>query len=179
VRGDLDALDALDRLDLADLVTGYAAAVDDRAWDRLGALFTVDAVLLSPDVPRSLGPVLEARGRAAVLDTVQQLSRFARTFHHVTGSIWTADGRDGALGRSTAVAHHVEVPARGTTTDGAPDGARDGARDARSWVWHVVYEDRCRRTAAGWQFSRRSVTAVMIESRPVARLLPPDGPSGQ
>jgi ketosteroid isomerase-like protein len=152
-------LDVMSRFELAELVSAYAASVDSRDWDRLGALFADDAVLISPDVPRSMKPVLEARGRPAVLEAVQQLSAFACTFHHVTGTFWTDDGEHGARGRTTTIAHHVEHP-------------QPGSDETRSWVWHATYEDRCTRTEAGWQFTRRALTVQMIEARPIARVLP-------
>jgi hypothetical protein len=158
-------LDGFARMELADLAARYAAAVDSREWERLAALFTADAVLIGPDVPRSLAPVLDSRGREAIVATMHQLTAFASTFHHVTGSYWTANGRNGALGRTTTIAHHVEAPPPGT-------------EETRSWVWHVVYEDRCTRTEAGWQFERRALTVKMVEARPIARALafepPPD-----
>jgi ketosteroid isomerase-like protein len=147
-------LETSDRLDLAELVAAYAAAVDRRAAEGLVRLFVPDAVLVMPDPPRSLTPVIEAVGRDAILVGVGQLTAFARTFHHVTGSVWAAEGRDAATGRTTTVAHHVE-----------------DAEVPRSWVWHVIYDDRCVRSDEGWQFERRALTIAMIEARPVARVL--------
>jgi hypothetical protein len=147
-------LRAQDHSDLTQLAASYAAAVDDRDWTRLAALFTPGAVLVRPDPPRSLTPSLEEIGAAAIVAAVGQLTAFARTFHHLTGSIWTSDGIT-ATGRTTAEAHHLEA-----------------GENARSWVWHLIYLDRCVRGAAGWVFSRRELTIAIIEVRPVARVLP-------
>jgi ketosteroid isomerase-like protein len=46
-------LDVGDRLALAELPERYAALVDARDLDRLADLFSADAVLVTPDPPRS------------------------------------------------------------------------------------------------------------------------------
>lgn len=152
-----DPLSNAQRLDLAELAVTYAVAVDERDWDRLGSLFTAEAVLVSPDPPRALMPVQEASGRDAIVAAVRQLDGFARTVHHVTGSVWKRGEGDLALGRTTAVAHHVE-----------------DAEPTRSFVWHLIYSDRARWAASGWLFERRELTVAMIETRPIARVLPFD-----
>jgi hypothetical protein len=150
-------LSASDRLDLVELTARYAAAVDERDWAALAELFTPDAVLVAPDPPRSLLPVIESVGRDEIVAKVQPLSGFDRTFHHVTGTTWESDAAGAAVGRTTTVAHHVE----GHGTDGL-----------HSWAWHVIYADRCVRGAAGWLFERRALTLTMIEDRRLARVLP-------
>lgn len=152
----MSELSTADRLDLVELTARYAAAVDTRDWDGAAALFAHGGVLISPDPPRSLEPVVDHAGRDAVRAALAGLEQFARTVHHLTGSTWSADG-DGASGRTTAIAHHVE----------------DGP-EPRSWVWHLVYEDRCVRTPEGWQFVRRALTLILLESQQVARVLPFD-----
>ena len=99
------------------------------------------------------------------ISTTPASSSFARTVHHVTGSVWSADG-DGAAGRTTAVAHHVEVP-RGTEGEG------------RSWVWHLVYDDRCVRGPDGWQFARRALSLMLVEARTIALVHPFDSAEGR
>ncbi len=150
----MSALAVEDRLDLAELVGRYAAAADQRDWDGLADLFARGGLLVTPDPPRSLAASVEHAGRDAIRAAVAKLESFARTVHHVTGSVWHADG-DGAVGRTTTTAHHVE------------SGPEPG-----SWVWHLVYDDRCVRSPEGWQFSRRALTLVLIEARPVAAVLP-------
>lgn len=148
-----------DHAALTQLVASYAAAVDQRDWTGVADLFTPDAVLVMPDPPRSLTPAVEAAGPDAIVAAMSQLTAFARTFHHVTGSVWTPDGPGSVLGRTTSEAHHVEDSA-----------------EPRSWVWHVVYQDRCVRDGLGWLFVRRELTVAMIEARPLAWVLPFDGP---
>ena len=154
-------LSTADRLDLVELTARYAAAVDQRDWDGAADLFALGGVLVTPDPPHSMEPVVDRAGRDAVREAVSRLHRFARTVHHLTGSVWHADG-DGASGRTTAVAHHVE----------------EGA-EARTWVWHLVYDDRCVRSEDGWQFARRALTLVLVETRPVFKVLPFDPASGR
>ncbi|ETB39694.1 hypothetical protein N602_14680, partial [Mycobacterium avium subsp. hominissuis 10-5606] len=58
-------LSADDRGALSDLVHRYAAGVDDRRFDAVAELFTVDAELVVPAPPAELRPVHTHRGRAA------------------------------------------------------------------------------------------------------------------
>jgi hypothetical protein len=141
--------------ELDQLASAYAAAVDGRDWSALAELFAPDAVLATADPPRSLEPVIAVAGRRQIIETVKSLTTFARTFHHVTGSVWTPTGPDNAIGRTTSIAHHVE----------------DGP-ETHSWVWHVIYQDISVRTDSGWLFARRELTIAMIEKRQVHRVLP-------
>lgn len=147
-----------DRLELVGLVSAYAAAVDGRDWEALGTLFVDEAVLVTPDPPRSLAPVVESHGREAILATIGAVASFACTLHHLTGSTWSTLG-EYALGRTTGTAHHVEAGAQ-----------------PRSWVWHVVYADAFTRTDLGWRIARRELTVRMIEARPMVQVLPFAGP---
>lgn len=151
-------LTAEDRLELGDLVSAYAAAVDGRDWEALGTLFVDDAVLVTPDPPRAMAPIDEAHGREAILAKIRTVESLACTLHHLTGSTWSSI-ESYALGRTTAVAHHVE-----------------GGHQPRSWVWHVVYADAFVRTDLGWRIARRELTVRMIETRPMVQVLPFAGP---
>ncbi|MFL6107987.1 MAG: nuclear transport factor 2 family protein [Marmoricola sp.] len=134
-----------DLAELDALVSAYAAAVDARDWAALGDLFTEDAALVTPDPPRSLEPVLGWRGRAEIVAAVSEVAAFASTSHVVVSSEWEPSG-SGALGRTTGEAHHrVEGP------------------DPHSWVWDVLYQDRCVRTGDGWKLSVRALTVLKIE----------------
>ncbi len=152
--------DTDDQLALIQLTARYAAAVDGRDWEGLAGLFADDAVLVTPGSGASLGMAATATGRAEIVAAVRQIEAFARTFHHLTGSVWTVDGST-ATGRTTCVAHHVE----------------EGA-EPRSWAWHVIYDDRFVRDEAGWLFERRALTVAMIEARSMFRVLPFDSPAG-
>jgi ketosteroid isomerase-like protein len=143
-----------DQLDLANLVASYAAAVDSRDWEALGTLFVDDAVLVTPDPPRSMTPVIESHGRDEIIAMVSKVAPFLCTMHHLTGSVWT-DAGDLVLGRTTGIAHHVE-----------------NSVQPRSWAWHVVYADAFVRSDAGWRIARRELTVRMIEARPMTQVLP-------
>lgn len=131
-----------------DLVTAYAVAVDARDWAALADLFVEDAVLLTPDPPRSLEPVVASRGRDAIVATVQQVAAFAATEHRVQPGTWQLDGAT-ASGSTTGEAHHhVDAP------------------QPHTWVWYVEYRDACVRTGTGWRFATRALTLHRIEKRP-------------
>lgn len=149
-----------DQLALTQLTARYAAAVDTRDWHGLAGLFAADAVLVTPGSGASVGMAATATGREEIVTAVRQVEAFARTFHHLTGSVWTIDGT-AAAGRTTCVAHHVE-----------------GGAEPRSWAWHVIYDDRCVRDGTGWLLERRQLTVAMIEARPMFRVLPFETPAG-
>jgi ketosteroid isomerase-like protein len=152
--------DLADQLALTQLTARYAATVDGRDWDGLAELFASDAVLVTPGSGASLGMAATASGREEIVAAVRQIEAFARTFHHLTGSVWTVTGST-AAGRTTCVAHHVEE-----------------GPEPRSWAWHVIYEDRCVRDESGWRFERRELTVAMVEARPMTRVLPFAAPAG-
>jgi hypothetical protein len=130
-----------------DLVAAYAAAVDARNWAVLADLFVEGGVLVTPDPPRSLEPVVESRGREAIVATVRKVEAFASTDHLVESSQWQVDDA-AATGFTTGEArHHVDGP------------------EPHSWVWYVEYRDDCIRTEAGWRFATRALTVRRIEKQ--------------
>ena len=146
-----------DRIKLHDLVHRYAAAVDGRDWDAATDLFVAEGRLRVPDPPRSMSPTTAAVGPAAIRALLEPLGAFAITVHHLTGSTWSADGPDGARGRTTCVAHHVERGER-----------------APSWIWHLAYADRAVRTPAGWLLAERDLHLRLVErGTPVLAADPP------
>jgi ketosteroid isomerase-like protein len=136
-----------DRVELLDLVHRYAAEVDARNLDAVAALFTPDGVLVTPDPPKVLDPVHEARGREAITAQLHSLDAIPRTFHAVVGSVF----EDNSTGRVACVAHHL-----------LPDGKTD-------LVWHVRYADSYQRTDDGWRIASRRLHIDVIETRAVAR----------
>jgi uncharacterized protein (TIGR02246 family) len=97
-----------DRDELHDLVAAYGAAVDDRDLERVGDLFTADAVFES-GADRSE----EARGRAGVIDFFRRtLMPHGPTYHYGHGQVVTFDGPDSARG---VVPAHAEMAMRGET----------------------------------------------------------------
>jgi hypothetical protein len=153
-------LDVPDRLAVADLVHLYAAAVDDRRFDDVVALFTDAAELWLPDPPRALEPVRRHHGHDGVGAAMAVVAGLERTEHAVVGEVY-ADGphHDYALGRIACVAHHWTVE-DGRVTD---------------VVWHLRYDDEYQRTASGWRIHGRALTINAIETRP-ARVVRPHPP---
>jgi ketosteroid isomerase-like protein len=129
-----------------DLAHRYAAAVDDRDFTAVAALFAPDGVLAVPKPPRHLDPVVEHVGPDGVLEAMAALATVPRTFHAVVGQVY-----DGTRGRIACVAHHL-----------VPVG--DGVIDH---VWHVRYLDDYVETPDGWLFARRGVHVDVVESRAV------------
>lgn len=126
--------------ELSQLVHRYAAQVDD--GQGVGNLFTPDGVLVVPDPPDVLDPVVEHVGRDAIQTATTGLPR---TFHAIVGEVF-----DGARGRIACVAHHVVSP----TTD---------------LVWHVRYADRYAEVEGTWLIARRELSIDLVETRPLKR----------
>ncbi|QDQ98845.1 nuclear transport factor 2 family protein [Tomitella fengzijianii] len=153
----MTALSVADRLDLADLVDRYAALVDDRDHDALGALFTPDAVLRQPRPPKQMDPVDEVVGRAAIAGNFARLDGLRATQHAVVGKVFTAGSDGAASGRIACIAHHVSV---------SDDRSVDHA-------WHLTYEDVYRRTDGVWQIAARTLRLGWIEKRTVGAVRAP------
>ncbi|MCW2689306.1 MAG: hypothetical protein JWR37_4196 [Mycobacterium sp.] len=149
------SLPVADRLSLTELVHVYAAAVDDRRFDDVVALFTEEAELRLPDPPRTLEPIREHRGRDGVRSAMDALAEVARTEHAIVGEVYSAGTEpDYALGRITCIAHHWSHQADSIT----------------DLVWHLRYDDEYLRTQSGWRIHGRAITINAIETRPVRRL---------
>ena len=126
--------------ELSQLVHRYAARVDDGLG--AGALFTPDGVLVVPDPPEVLDPVVEHVGRDAVQAATTGLPR---TFHAIVGEVY-----DGTRGRIACVAHHVVAP----QTD---------------LVWHLRYDDTYAQLEGAWLLARRELSIDLVETRPLKR----------
>lgn len=152
-------LSADERMALSDVVHRYAAHVDDREFDAVADLFTVEAELVVPAPPADLLPIHAHRGREAIVRAVAAVAAVARTEHAIVGEVYEAAGRPGtARGRVTCVAHHWNQ--RG-----------DEVVDV---VWHLRYDDDYRLTDGRWRIDRRALTINAIEARPAKRLRPRD-----
>lgn len=151
-------LSADDRATLSDLVHRYAAKVDDRQFDSIADLFTVDAELLLPDPPSALEPVRAHTGHAAIADAVAAVAATIRTQHAIVGEVYDVDsGHGGARGRIACIAHHW------VRHD-------DELRDV---TWHLRYVDEYQRTAdGGWRIRRRQLMIDAIDTRPVRQVRP-------
>jgi ketosteroid isomerase-like protein len=150
-------LDPADQLALHELVHRYAAAVDGRDTDAVAGLFTPDAVLVVPDPPDRLHPVVEHHGPDGVRTALAALEQFRRTIHEITGIVLDREA-DGARGRITGVAHHYLQ-------------RTDAVTDIR---WRLRYDDDYARTPDGWRISRRTVTVLVIETSPARQVLGPE-----
>ncbi len=143
-----------DRGALADLVARYALFVDDRDIAALTGLFTEDGVLVLPDPPKELAPVLAHRGRDEIAGAMSSLLDVPVTFHALAGEVFDAGPEAGtAMGRVACAAHHL------TTRAGEP----------ADLVWHLRYTDRYRREDEVWRIAERVIRIDWIETRPVRR----------
>ena len=155
----MSTLPLADRAALRDLVHRYAAHVDERQFDVVAELFTVTAELAVPEPPATLHPIHSHRGQAAIATAVAAVAQTVRTLHAIVGEVYDeASGPHSARGRIACIAHHWNERA-------------DKIIDV---VWHLRYDDEYELTAAGWRISRRALTILAIETRPVRRLLPRD-----
>jgi hypothetical protein len=120
-----------DRLAIHEVIALHGHVADDRAWDRLGDLYTDDAVLDLEDY---------GYGTLRGLQAIRDLSRGSRDEtgqplgHHVTNTVIVGRDGDGVRARSKALA---------IMADGASGSA--------------VYEDTLRRGADGWRICHRKV----------------------
>ena len=132
---------------MRDLAHRYAAAVDDRDFAAVAALFAPDGALVTARPPKRLDPVDAHVGQEGVLQAMRLLDGVPRTFHALVGEVY-----DGSTGRIACVAHHL-VETDGVVVD---------------HVWHLRYLDQYVDTADGWRFARREVHVDLVEQRPVA-----------
>ena len=130
--------------ELSQLVHRYALAVDSR--QPVVPLFTADGVLVVPDPPDVLDPVLEHAGPEAIAAATCGLPP---TFHAIVGEVYSCDDA-AASGRIACVAHHV-------------------IDERTDLVWHVRYADSYRLVDGTWLFARRELSIDLIETRPLKR----------
>ena len=124
---------AEDRLAIHDVIALHGHVADDRDWDRLGDLFTDDAVLDLEDF---------GYGTLHGLQAIKDLSRGSQDDkgqplgHHATNIVVVGPDGEGVRVRSKALA----VMADGTSGT-------------------AIYEDTLHRGVHGWRISRRLVVA--------------------
>lgn len=124
-----------DRLDLAQLVTDYAYAIDERAFERLDAVFLPDAWIDYTAMGGIAGRYPEIRGWLP-----EALRPFPGYMHLVGNLSFEIDG-DAATGK-VACFNPMVLPG----ADGAP---------GTTMFLGLWYLDRYRRTAAGWRIAER------------------------
>jgi 3-phenylpropionate/cinnamic acid dioxygenase small subunit len=155
----MSALSLSDRAALSGLVHRYAAHVDDRRFDSVAELFTPAAELAVPEPPAELRPVHSHLGQAAIAVAVSAVAQTVRTQHAIVGEVYSeVPESHGARGRIACTAHHFN----------------ERADELIDVVWHLRYDDEYALTDAGWRISRRALTILAIETRPVRRVLPHD-----
>jgi SnoaL-like domain len=159
----MSALTLADRAALSDLVHRYAANIDDRQFDSAAELFAPAAELTVPEPPAALRPVHSHRGQAAIAAALAAVAQTERTQHAIVGEVYGALSEEAlpprtARGRIACIAHHFS----------------ERADELIDVVWHLRYDDEYACTDAGWRISRRALTILAIETRPVRRVLPRD-----
>lgn len=133
-----------DRSAILDAVVAYATAVDVRDWEKLAALFTDDARWeYSATGERVEGP------RAIVARISGGIERLDTTQHVNSNHVITLDG-DRAEHTCYFLAQHI----------------RRGLPDGEGFIAGGSYQDRLRRTAAGWQFVSRLVSSRWTDGNP-------------
>jgi ketosteroid isomerase-like protein len=142
-----------DRALLRDLVETYALAIDRREFPAAAELFNDDAILVLPDVPASLEPCVEHRGRPAIQQSLLAVESCIATFHAIGAQCFDVRGAE-ASGVVSCLAHHVI----------------GSAADPKDLVWAARYDDSYTKHPDGWRFSRRRVSVDWIEVRPVRYL---------
>ncbi|WP_421839616.1 nuclear transport factor 2 family protein [Novosphingobium sp.] len=114
------------------LVARYSFDIDDRWIDAVRALFAEDAVLRSHD------GVMHAAGPDAIM------AQF--------------DGRFAVLGPGHHVMHDIQIDfVDDETATGRVAGHAELMRHGRMMVAAIRYDDRYRKTPAGWKFAERVI----------------------
>jgi ketosteroid isomerase-like protein len=133
-----------DRAAILDVVIGYAAALDTRDWEALAALFTDDARWEYQAASEQVsGPqAIASRIRSAVghLDATQ---------HFNSNHVIAIDG-DQAVHTCYYQAQHV----------------RRDLSDGGLYLGAGRYEDRLRRTSAGWRLCDRVLVSMWSQGNP-------------
>jgi hypothetical protein len=153
--------------ELRSLSTAYATAVDERDGERLSGLFVADGALVVPRYPDDLRPVITRSGSDQLRRVPDGLTRYQRTFHHLTNHRYQVAG-DLATGEVLCVAHHLSAESAGPAASvGTRDDRRGAGGPGTDMVWFIRYRDEYRRTDGGWRFVRRELHLQWVEHRPV------------
>lgn len=129
-------MDVVDRIELHELPGRYGDAIDDRDWDRLGQIFTDDAVFDLTDLG---APRLE--GLAEIKRFMDEDAQHPRT--HLMTNIYADE-----------------------TTDGARLCFRIVALLPERAVGTASYVDEVVKTPAGWRVRHRVVTRRRASRQP-------------
>ncbi len=153
-------LTGVDRAALSELVHRYAAAVDDRQFNAVAALFTADAELWLPDPPATLEPTGCHRGHTEISEAVAAVAATLRTQHAIVGEVYDATSQPGtARGRIAGVAHHW---------------IRHGDQ-IRDVIWYLRYDDEYRQVSSRqWRIHRRALAIDAIDTTTIKQVRPAD-----
>jgi hypothetical protein len=116
-----------------------------------------------PEPPAALRPVHSHLGHAAIAAAVAAVAQTVRTQHAIVGEVYSEVSDQvpeprRARGRIACIAHHFT----------------ERADELIDVIWHLRYDDEYALTDAGWRISRRALTILALEARPVRRVLPHD-----
>ena len=140
-----DASEAAVRAACERLVYESAARNDAMAWDRLGEVYAVDAVLVRPS-----GETLE--GREAIVEAYAATPPGRLTRHVCTNVRIDLTGPDTAVGSTTVLLFIADPAEEGHAVRTSPGPAVG------------EFEDEFVRTADGWRISRR-LASIAIKPR--------------
>lgn len=126
----------LDRLEaesqIRQLIARYCIEIDNRALDKVAALFTEDAVVKSAD------GVMNAKGVENVIEQYR--------------------GRFTVLGAGAHYMHDISIDELGETeARGRVSGHAELWRKGQMMVAGLRYNDAYRKTGAGWRFAEREI----------------------
>lgn len=133
-----DVAALMDRAAIIDLTVAYGAALDERDWDGVAAVFLPDATAVYTDREHSSAEEIVTRCR-------EGLGRCDASHHMITNQLVQLDG-DQATCRSTFQAQHIRTPEAGG-----------------NFIIAGTYEDDLVRTPDGWRISHRVLTSVWRE----------------
>ncbi|MGI9592896.1 MAG: nuclear transport factor 2 family protein [Myxococcota bacterium] len=134
----------LDKQAIQELVTDYAAAIDDRDWQRLERCFVADGSALygAAGSFQQGFPAIEALCRR-VLEKLD-------ASHHLVGNVRIELDGDEARSRCLFQAQHV----------------RHGAEGGSLYLMGGEYHDTLRRTDDGWRIQQREIRAIWQDGNP-------------
>ncbi len=134
-----------DLAEIGQLAMRYASAIDRNEPEKLGELFTPDAVIE--------GPGFRMSGSEEILGIPGMLRRMYSFTAHIIHNQTTTVLGDSAESETYCTANHL--------TD-------KGEGKASNLVWSIRYQDKIKRHAGAWRFARRLLIIDWTETRNVA-----------
>jgi uncharacterized protein (TIGR02246 family) len=131
-----------EKLRIYELSYRYAAAVDRRDFDSFVMLFTADGLLLSDD--------FTLQGRENIRQTIQNITEFKLTQHHVHNMIVDIQG-DSAKGEVYCVANHLY----------------EKENETRKLDWGIRYHDEYVKEESGWLIKQRKLVVDWQQDLPL------------